>query len=146
MRPRVVATRIGNDEGIATPVEMLYLLVFCLVAVTFLGFVGRLHAAAVQVTNTAQTAARAASLADDPVSAQLVASEVTTASTLSSRCDGGARVQLTWTPSADGSWRGGSVTVELSCIVRNRSLTGVWTPGVRTVVVRDTQPVDRYQQ
>lgn len=135
-----------NDDGVATPVEMLQLLVFCLVAVTFLGFVGRLHAAATQVTNTAQAAARAASQAADPTSAELAAGEMAASSTLNDRCIGGARTSMTWEPSPDGSWRGGSVTIELACVVRNHSLTGVWTPGVRTVVARDTQPVDRYQQ
>lgn len=135
-----------RDDGIATPVEMMQLVVFCVVALAFLGFVGRLHAAATQVTNTAQAAARAASQAADPESARLAASEMAASSTLDTRCDGGARVSLTWEPSPEGSWRGGSVTVELSCVVHNRALTGVWTPGVRTVVARDTQPVDRYQQ
>ncbi|MDP2291265.1 MAG: hypothetical protein Q8M22_08750 [Actinomycetota bacterium] len=135
-----------SDDGIATPVEMMQLLVFCVVALAFLGFVGRLHAAATQVTNTAQAAARAASQAADPESARVAAGEMAASSTLDSRCEGGAHVSMTWEPSPAGSWRGGSVTVELSCVVRNRALTGAWTPGVRTMVARDTQPVDRYQQ
>lgn len=142
-RPRA---RWRDEHGIATPVEMMYLLIFSLVAVVFLGFVGRLQAAGVQVTNTAQAAARAASQAQNPTAAQLAAREVVDASSLRTRCQGGAQAHLTWAPSATGTWQGGAVTVRVSCAVRNQSLTGVWSPGNRTVVMRDTQPVDRYQR
>ena len=134
------------EDGLATPVEMMYLIIFCLVAVVFLGFVGRLQAAGVQVTNSAQSAARSASQAPDPQAAQRAAEDVVAASPLRSRCQGGATVGMSWSPSAAGTWQGGSVTVQVSCTVRNQSLTGVWAPGVRTVVMRDTQPVDRYQR
>jgi len=134
------------DDGIATPVEMMYILVFCIAAVLFLGFVGRLHAAGVQVTNTAQSAARAASQAPDPAAAMLAAEQVVLASTLAARCLGGVGVTVSWTPSRAGVWQGGAVTVQVSCTVRNQSLAGVWAPGARTVVMSDTQPVDRYRR
>lgn len=147
MGRRMVQWRNWRDEdGIATPVEMMYLLIFCLVAVVFLGFVGRLHAAGVQVTNGAQAAARAASIAADPTAAQQAAVDAVATSALAGRCVGGPSVRLTWVPSSAGTWQGGSVTVQVSCIVRNQSLTGVWSPGSRTVTMRDTQPVDRYQR
>jgi hypothetical protein len=44
-----------------------------------------------------------------------------------------------------GSWYGGSVTVRLSCTVRNRELSGAWVPGTRTISVADTQVIDAYQ-
>ena len=138
--------RLRKDDGIATPVEMMYLLIFCLAAVLFLGFLGRLQAAGVAVTNTAQAAARAASQAPSVASAQLAAEGVVAASSLTQRCDGGARVLLTWAPSVTGSWQGGSVSVRVSCTVDNQSLSGVWAPGSRTVSVNDTQPIDRYQR
>lgn len=137
---------VHPDKGIATPVEMMYLLVFCLVAILFLGFVGRLHAAGVQVTNAAQAAARSASLAPDPAEAERAATESVATAALADRCQGGAVARLSWSPSATGTWQGGSVTVEVSCTVRNQSLSGVWSPGSRTVVMSDTQPVDRYQR
>ena len=124
----------------------MYLLIFCLVAIVFLGFVGRLHAAGVQVTNGAQAAARAASQAPNPVAAQQAADAAVATSTLTARCIGGPAVHLTWVPSPAGTWQGGSVTVQVSCTVRNQSLSGVWSPGSRTVTMRDTQPVDRYQR
>ena len=135
-----------GEDGVATPVEMMYLLIFCMVAVVFLGFVGRLHAAGVQVTNTAQAAARAASIAPDPAAAQQAATTAVASSSLAGRCQGGGQVRLTWAPSPTGTWQGGSVTVQVSCTVRNQALTGFWSPGVRTVVMRDTQPIDRYQR
>ncbi len=135
-----------NDDGIATPVEMMYLLIFCIVAVLFLGFVGRLHAAGIQVTNAAQSAARAASQAASPADAERAARTSVANSPLASRCEGGAGVAMRWTPSPTGAWQGGSVTVTVTCRVTNRSLTGVWAPGVRTVVMADTQPVDRYHR
>ena len=135
---------LHRDLGVATPVEMMFLLVFCLVAVLFLGYVGRLHAAGVQVTNAAQSAARAASMAAGPDAAEQAAADAV--APLSTRCDGGARVTISWAPSALGTWQGGSVTAEVRCTVPNQSLTGVWSPGTRTVVMRDTQPVDRYQR
>ncbi len=137
---------LSAEDGIATPVEMMYLLVFCLVAVLFLGFLGRLQAAGVEITNTAQAAARAASQAPSSALAELSAEQVVAASTLGQRCVGGALVDLSWAPSPSGSWQGGSVTVRVSCTVINQSLAGVWAPGARTVTIDDTQPIDRYQR
>lgn len=138
--------RWRDDDGVATPVEMMYLLVFCIVAVLFIGYVGRLHAAGVEVTNAAQSAARAASLAPNPTAAQQAAVAAARTSLLNRRCQGGARVTMTVRRSAEGTWQGGSVTVTVSCTVTVQTLTGVWAPGVRTVTMSDTQPVDRYQR
>lgn len=136
----------GDDVGLATPVEMMYLLVFCLVAIVFLGFVGRLHAAGLEVANAAQSAARSASMAPDSTSAQVAALKAVDVYGLRTRCSGGPMVVMSWDPSSTGSWQGGSVTVRVSCTVRNQTLTGVWSPGSRTVVMSDTQPIDRYQR
>ena len=135
-----------DDSGVATPVEMMYLLVFCLVVVVFLGFVGRLHAAGVQVANAAQSAARSASMAPNPTAAQAAALEAVAVYGLQLSCTGGPTVMLSWVTSPSGSWQGGSVTVRVGCTVRNESLTGVWSPGTRTVEMTDTQPIDRYQR
>lgn len=137
---------LTGEDGVATPVEMMYLLVFCLVAVLFVGFLGRLQAAGVEVTNAAQAAARAASQAPSSELAQHSAEQVVAASTLGQRCVGGALVDLSFAPSSSGSWQGGSVTVRVSCTVDNESLAGVWAPGSRTVTMDDTQPIDRYQR
>jgi len=141
-----VRVTLDGEDGVATPVEMMYLLVFCLVAVLFIGFLGRLQAAGVEVTNTAQAAARAASQAPSSAVALRSAEGVVGASTLGQRCVGGARIELSWAPSSSGAWQGGAVTVRVSCTVENESLVGVWAPGSRTVTVDDTQPIDRYHR
>jgi Flp pilus assembly protein TadG len=135
-----------HDRGIVTPVEMMFVLVFALVALAFLGFVGRLHAAGVQVTNTAQAAARSASLEASRDAAVNAAQDIVASSTLTSRCTTPPTAALAWTPSPIGTWHGGSLTVTVSCTIDNAALTGVWTPGSRTISVSDTQPIDRYDQ
>ena len=135
-----------DDEGISTPVEMMYLLIFCVAAVLFIGFLGRLHAAGVEVTNAAQNAARAASLTSSPSAGLSAARAAVATSAMSTHCVGGADVEMRWTPSAVGTWQGGSVTVQVTCDVTYSRLAGVWAPGTRTVIVTDTQPVDRYHR
>jgi hypothetical protein len=134
------------DRGVVTPVEMIGVAIATMAAVVFLGFLGRLHAAAVQVTNVAQSAARAASLATDPTAAERAALEVVSSSPLGTRCVGGGRTTLAWAPSSTGEWRGGSVTVTVECSLRLQSLAAVWVPGSHDVAMSDTQPVDRYQR
>ena len=135
-----------RDRGVVTPVEMMFVLLFLLSSVAFLGFLGRLHAAGVQVANTSQAAARAASLAPDVDEARRAAQATVEASTLSTRCRPAPVAALEWQPSTTGSWQGGSVTVTISCVVANDDLSGIWTPGSRTVRSTDTQPIDRYQR
>lgn len=135
-----------RDDGVATPIEMMAVLVFAVAAVALLGFVGRLHAAGVQVTAVSQAAARAASQQGDSRSAQRAAQDAVDASSLGSRCSGPAVSELAWVPSAAGTWQGGSVTVTVRCRVDNGALAGAWLPGSRTIAMADTQPVDRYQR
>jgi Flp pilus assembly protein TadG len=136
----------ARDRGVVTPVEMMFVLVFVVLSVAFLGFLGRLHAAGVQVANTSQSAARAASLAGDALDARSVAQEVVSGSTLSTRCRTAPVAELSWQPSATGDWQGGQVTVTVSCVVANVDLSGIWSPGSRTLRASDTQPIDRYQR
>lgn len=125
-----------RDVGTATPVEMIVLLLFGVMAMGFLGHLGALHAAGVEVTSAAQSAARAGSMAASPTAAQKAATAAVQ-QVLMGRCVGGASTRLTWGPSPTGSWRGGAVTVEVRCAVR-----GV----ARTLIATDTQPVDRYRR
>ncbi|MFM2072229.1 MAG: hypothetical protein RLZZ623_2492 [Actinomycetota bacterium] len=136
----------NRDAGVVTAVEMMYLLMFALAALVFFAFLGRLHAAGVQVTNTAQSAARAASLAGGSDAAAVAAQQAVDDSTLVSRCSTPPVARLVWQPAAGGTWQGGAVTVTVTCHLPNAGLTGIWTPGTRTVVVSDTQPIDRYQR
>ena len=133
------------DRGVATPVEMMMVLIVCLVAVMFVSFLGRLHAAGVEVTTVAQSAARAASLASGPTAARTAAADVVANSSLVSRCSSAPTSALTWERSDLGTWRGGSVTVRITCIMDNARLAAVWAPGRRTVGVSDTQRIDVYR-
>ena len=135
-----------RDAGIATPIEMMAVLVFAVAAVALLGFVGRLHAAGVQVSAVSQAAARAASQQGDSASADRAAQDVVAASSLGQRCSGPPVSRLSWVPSEAGTWQGGSVTVTVRCTVDNGALAGAWMPGSRTIAMTDTQPVDRYQR
>lgn len=139
-------THEARDRGVVTPVEMMFVLVFLLASVAFLGFLGRLHAAGVQVANTSQAAARAASLAPDADEGRRAAQATVDASSLGTRCRPSPVAELAWQPSSNGSWQGGSVTVTVSCAVANDELSGIWTPGSRTLRGSDTQPIDRYQR
>lgn len=135
-----------RDRGVLAPVEMMFVLVFLLAALVFIGFLGRLHAAGVEVANTSQSAARAASLSADSRLGAEASAEVVSSSSLVSRCSTPPRADLTWTPSVDGTWQGGSVTVTVTCEVDQGELAGVWAPGTRTISASDTQPIDRYQR
>ena len=138
--------RLSDEDGLVTPVETMYLIVFCMLAVAFLGYLGRLHATGVQVTNAAQSAARAASQASTPAAARAAATDSVARSPLRTRCSGAPHTVVSWSPSPTGAWQGGAVTVAVSCRVRNQALTGIWAPGSRVVTMRDTQPVDRYRR
>ena len=126
-----------RDRGVVTPIELMFVLLFLLVGLAFIGFVGRLHGAGVEVTAASQAAARAATAA---------ARDMIDATGLARRCSAPPRSTLTWEPSSTGTWQGGSVTVTVSCDIEQGELTGVWTPGLRTVSMSDTQPIDRYKR
>jgi hypothetical protein len=125
---------------------MMFLVVFALVAIAFIGFLGRLHAAGVQVTNTSQSAARAASLTASSEEGRAAAQRAVDGSTLMSRCSSPPVADMSWRPSTTGAWQGGSVTVTVTCTVSNDALSGMWAPGSRTISVSDTQPIDRYKR
>jgi hypothetical protein len=138
-------TRWRGATGQTAGPELMLLLAFALGVMVFLGYLGRLNSTGTNLTNVAQHAARAASQQPDPHSARRAAADAVQRSTLSAPCQGRIEPQLSWKPSVSGSWYGGSVTVRLSCTVRNRELSGVWSPGDRTISVADTQVVDAFQ-
>ena len=135
-----------RDAGFVSAVEVVYLGIAALVMVVFLGFLGRLSASGIQVTNAAQDGARAAAIARDPDQAASAANAAVTRSGLPQRCQGGPSVSFSWEPSDLGTWQGALVTVSVSCTVANQSLSGIWTPGVRTVTVTDQQIVERFRR
>ncbi len=135
-----------HDRGMVTPIETMYLLVLAVVAIALLGYLGRLHAAGVEVSAVAQAAARAASLAPSSSTGAAAARSTVADSPLARRCAGGARTEVVWSASPTGTWHGGSVTVRIRCTVTQASLAGVWAPGSQTFAVADTQPIDRFRR
>lgn len=135
-----------RDRGVVTPIELMYVMIFALVVIAFLGYVGRTIAAGVQATNAAQDAARAASIALDPGEGEAAARAAVARSDLPNQCAGTAQSAFSWVPGDDGTWQGGTVTVHITCQVTNQSLTGVWSPGVRTISVSDSQVVERFRR
>lgn len=135
-----------DDRGVVTSVELMFLLIFCLAGLAFIGYLGRLHAAGIEVASASQSAARAASLATDATTGERAAHEALTASGLEGRCTEPPSVEMTWRPSPTGAWQGGSVTVTVACRVDHETLGGLTLPGCRWVPMSDTQQIDRYQR
>jgi hypothetical protein len=135
-----------RDAGVVTPVEMMYLLVFVVVATACITFLGRLHAASVEVNGVAQAAARAASMESTSQAGAAAARRTVAASTLPTRCASEPTAEIAWTPSPTGTWHGGAVRVQVRCTVTNTSLAGGLLPGARTISGADSQPIDRYQR
>ena len=133
-----------DDGGQAATVEVLLLLVVVLAGWFFLAYLGRLNAAAQNLENVAQSAARAASQTGDPTTAQTAATDVLTVSNLDLPCTTRPAPEVTFQSGTGGGWRGGTVTVRLHCQVRNHALGGVWGSGGRTITASDTQIIDRY--
>ena len=121
---------------------MMILLVFALAAWGFLAWLGRLGATSQDIANTAQSAARAASIAADPSAGRAAASRAVGSSSLPTPCGTTPAVHMTWTAGDNGTWIGGAVTVTLTCTIDNReSFAGAG----RSVSATDTQVVDPYR-
>ena len=130
------------DFGQSVGPELLILLVIGLIGWGFLAWLGRLTSASQDMANTAQSAARAASQQSNPTDALRAATDATNASNLTAPCTGQPRVAMEWNPGPTGTWRGGSVTVTLSCAIDNRE---AFTGAGRAISASDTQVIDRYR-
>ena len=139
-------TASDRDSGFVSAVEIVFLGIVVFVGVVFLGFLGRLSAAGLEVTNVAQDAARAASQQRDAAAGRVAAIAAVDRSNLDQRCRTAPITTMTWEPESAGQWPGSIITVTVSCQVDNASLSGIWTPGNRTVAVSDAQIVDRFRR
>jgi hypothetical protein len=119
------------------------LLVLALAAWSVIAWLGRLNATGQDLENTAQSAARAASQQAGPADALTAASSAVSLSNLVSPCTDRPAAELTWQPGPTGTWRGGSVTVTLTCNIDNAE---PFSGQGRTVSASDTQVIDRFQQ
>ena len=124
-----------RDAGVIAPVETMYLLVFVIVVTALIGFLGRLHAAGVEVGAVAQAAARAASMEPSSSAAIVAAERTVAASPLIARCSGTPAAEVDWIPSPSGTWQGGSVSVRVVCTVSNASLAAGLLPGRRRISI-----------
>lgn len=136
----------ARDAGFVEPIQVLFMMVVVLASVVFLSYLGRLASAGIQLTNAAQDAARAASLTDGIDAADAAADSAVSRSGLPARCVGNATADATWRPSELGTWQGGTVTVLVTCTVANSSLSGIWSPGTRTLTATDTQIIERFRR
>jgi len=127
-----------NDSGQSAGPEMMLVLVFALAAWGLLAWVGRLTSSSQDMANTAQSAARAASIANDPVTGRAA----TAASDLPTTCADSPSVVMAWQAGDDGNWIGGSVTVTLSCNLGNDE---PFAGAGRTVTASDTQVIDPFR-
>ncbi|MET0146098.1 MAG: hypothetical protein ABW328_15150 [Ilumatobacteraceae bacterium] len=131
-----------DDRGQSAGPEMMIVLVLALAAWGVLAWLGRLESTSQDIANTAQSAARAASIAGDPTAGRAAAERAVGDSTLPTPCGGLPAVAMSWRPGENGTWVGGSVTVTLTCTITNReAFAGVG----RTVTATDTQVVDPYR-
>lgn len=131
-----------SDQGQGVGPEMMILLVFALAAWGTLAWLGRLTSTSQDIANTAQSAARAASIAPDPTTGQAAAERAVGGSNLPTPCGSTPAVSMTWTAGDNGTWIGGAVTVRLTCTIANRE---TFAGAGRTVSATDTQVIDPFR-
>jgi Flp pilus assembly protein TadG len=134
--------RWRGDDGQAAGPELMILLVFALAAWGVLAWLGRLNSTSQDVANTAQAAARAASIAADPDAGRAAAERAAAASGLPTPCVGTPVVSMSWSSGDNGTWAGGTVTVTLTCTIADDE---PFATAGRTVTVSDRQIVDSYR-
>ena len=135
-RSRNWRAHCGDDRG-STAVEIALALPIGIALLLLLIAAGRYSSALIEVQSTAGAAARAASLARSPGAATIAAAQSTATMT---GC-------TTHTVRVDTSaFRpGGQVTVEVTCTISTRSLTGFGAPGSLTVEATSISPLDVYR-
>lgn len=141
MSAMLAPRRLHGDNGsvtaelvIITPVAIALL---CLVAL-----VGRTTAARGQVDGAARDAARAASFARDPATAELAAQQSADAALGST----GVRCVRTDVMADVGSFGpGGQVTVSVTCDIELSDLGLIGLSGTRTIAASAVEPIDLYR-
>jgi Flp pilus assembly protein TadG len=141
--PRSRPPSARRDERGVAVLEFVLLVPVFLLMVFFVVGLGRLGQARENIDGAARDAARAASMARSPGDARIAAEGVAT--------DALATHDLTCANLAvnvdTGDFRaGGWVRVDLSCTVTMADLTGVWTPGSKTMAARGLAVVDEFRR
>lgn len=124
------------DDG-STTVEIALAVPITVILLLLLIAAGRYATTLIEVHSTAAAASRAASLARSPAQGSLAAVRTSTALT-------GCTIKSTHVDTS--AFRpGGQVTVDMSCTISIRELTGLALPGIVTVSSTSTSPVDTYR-
>lgn len=135
---------VGDDRGSppvddrgSTTVEIALAVPVTVILLLLLIAAGRYATTLIEVHSTAGAASRAASLARTPAQGSLAAVRISTALT-------GCTIKSTHVDTS--AFRpGGQVTVDMSCTIPTRELTGLALPGSVTVSSSSTSPVDTYR-
>ena len=125
-----------DDRG-STAVEIALAVPIGVALLLLLITAARYSSATIEVQSTAGAAARAASLARSPAAASTAASH---ASATLTGC-----TTRTITVDTSAFHPGGQVTVEVTCTISVRSLTGFGAPGSLTATATSTSPLDVYR-
>lgn len=136
---RVGASDAGSDAGNAAVGMVIVVPVIMIMALLVVGL-GRTVSVQQSVTGAARSAARAASLAPDGAQAAAIATEAAEAA-LGGRC-----AEATITPDVSAFVAGGSVTVDISCVVPLEDLAVSGLPGRATLAASATAPVEAWRR
>ena len=143
-RPRVGRTSPqGRDERGVAVLELVLLVPAVLVLVFVVVGLGRMGMAREHIDAAARDAARAGSIARSAGDAEAAATEAANDALASHdiTCSG-MSLSVDTSDFRPGGW----VRVDLSCTVSLSDLSGMWTPGTKTMQARGLAVVDTYRR
>ena len=132
----------GDERGESSVAALILLVPVALGTVLLFAFWGRQSETSLSVTHAAETGARAAALARDPIAASESAHRAVTVSlsAAGAACAGGPDVTVT----ADDWKPGGVVTVTVGCAVGRSDVTAIGAPA-RTITGVSKASIDAYR-
>lgn len=134
--------RLGNDESGAVSIELVLLTPLLLLMLLFVVALGRVVSARMEVDGAAAQAARAASIARDPLTATAMAKQ---AATTALGSDGVTCGDLAVTTDTADFAPGGQVAVTVTCTVALSDLVGLRLLAAETLSSTATSVVDTYR-
>jgi Flp pilus assembly protein TadG len=139
---RPAPRRARSPDSGSAAAELVLITPLLIVIMLLIVAAGRLVDSRLQVDSAAMQAARAASLARDPVTAAAQATATARAALASEHitCD-----PLTVSPDTSDFRPGGQVTVQVTCTVSLAGLALLHLPGSQSLSARFTSPVDTYR-